>query len=314
MYLEPSVVYTCTTGCSSTAGFYVSNDFRCTTTADASIGGQTAVCTSYCSTQANDCAVCNVSQSNCVIDSTTCVDVAGQPKLACTSPAPGFYVQLGVVVAIFAPSPQPTLVPNPVPSSSPTTVATPGPSAAPTPVPSPAPTHCPSGEIVQDGRCKPCESGRYASNITWSCELCEAGRFQTFSGRTSCDRCDPYEFSTENRVYCALKRPRWLNSDYQTGTLSTLDTKASWTFLSKLAQPILSFTTPQKFSKPDSPFDFSGAPCASGQHSADGECRDCTPGRYAPTAQTDECSIQRPGPLLTHETMLKPVARKALRN
>ena len=218
MYLEPSVTYTCTDGCSSTTGFYPSNDFRCTTTADASIGGQTAVCTSYCSTQANDCAVCNVSQSNCVIDSTTCVDVAGQPKLACTSPAPGFYVQLGVVVAIFAPSPQPTQGPQP--------------SAAPTLLPTPAPTHCPSGEIVQDGRCAPCESGRFASNVTWSCELCEAGRFQTFSGQTSCDQCDLGLFSSPNRVYCAPERPRRLKFNSQTSTL-LVDTKAGCTLVSK---------------------------------------------------------------------------------
>ena len=90
------------------------------------------------------------------------------------------------------------------------------PSASPTPVPTPAPTHCPPGEIVLDGRCTPCESGRYASNITWACELCEAGRFQTFSGRASCDRCNPGELSSVNRVYCAPQRPRSFNFNYQT--------------------------------------------------------------------------------------------------
>ena len=110
------------------------------------------------------------------------------------------------------------------------------PTARPTALPTPTPTHCPSGEIVLGGRCTPCESGRYASNITWSCELCEAGRFQTFPGRASCDRCNPGELSTLNRVYCAPERPTWINFNPRTNlelTHFSWIQKHSYTFVSK---------------------------------------------------------------------------------
>ena len=131
--------------------------------------------------------------------------------------------------AYDAPTPAPTLAPTPAPTSS-----SPAPTPAPTFVPTPAPTHCPAGEVILGGQCVKCESGMFASNLTWACERCEAGRFQSSPGQTSCELCAPGEMSSVNRVYCA--------------------------------------------------------PCVSGQHTVnDLECRDCGPGRYAPTAQTDEC-------------------------
>ena len=163
-----------------------------------------------------------------------------------------------------APTPVPTGLPSPVPSvTQQPTLYTPKPSPAPTATTAPTVSLLPttaqpsiSPSLLPTSAPTHCSLGEIKHGDSGLCAPCEAGRYAS-NITWACEPCEAGLYqSSPGRAVCERCAP---------GELSSANRLYC-------------------------------APCTSGQRTVSGvECQDCVPGRYAPTAQTDDCLICPPG-------------------